>query len=76
MENETVGEHESTQAESCVCREITHQLAAMFGIKSEEARKHLRNARIEVLKAVRSVIDERIEYLSHAGNKGTKVPVE
>ncbi len=76
METETVGKNESPQVEPCICREITHHIASLLGVRSEEAREHLRNARIEVLKAVRSVIDERIEQLSRASAKGTKVPVE
>jgi DNA-binding FrmR family transcriptional regulator len=75
MEEETAGE-QKVMHEPCVCREITHQIAAVFGIKSDEARGHLRNARIELLKAMRSVIDDRIEQLSRTGAKGTKVPVE
>lgn len=76
METETVDKSESPHVEPCVCREIAHHIASALGVRSEEAREHLRNARIEVLKAVRSVIDDRIEHLSRAGAKGTKVPVE
>jgi hypothetical protein len=75
MEEKTTGEQKVIH-EPCLCREITHQISAMLGIKSDEARGHLRNARIEVLKAMRSVIDDRIEHLSRTGAKGTKVPVE
>jgi hypothetical protein len=46
-----------------------------FGVP-EEARRHLRNARLEVLKAVRSVVDRRIEDLSRRSERGTKVEVE
>lgn len=38
-------------------------------------REHFRNARIEVLKGVRSILDARIERLSQH-QKGTKVTVE
>ncbi len=75
MGNETA-ETKTPHAETCVCREVAHHLTAMFGIRSEGAREHLRNARIEVLKAMRTVIDDRIEYLSRAGAKGTKLSVE
>lgn len=37
---------------------------------------HLRNARIEVLKGFRSLIDERISSLERAKKKVTKVKVE
>lgn len=39
--------------------------------------EHLHNSRIEFLKAIRSLIDERIAQLSkQAEHKGTHVPVE
>ncbi len=76
METEPSGKQETPHMEPCYCREFVSHLASAFGIKSNEARDHLRNARIEVLKAVRSIIDDRIEHLSRAEAKGTKVPVE
>jgi hypothetical protein len=36
----------------------------------------LANSRVEFLKAIREVLDERIEHLSSQGQKGTKVAVE
>jgi hypothetical protein len=42
----------------------------------EEALHHFRNARVEVLKGLRAVIDSRIERLSSEPQKGTSVPVE
>ena len=60
----------------CVCRDLGMEIAALFGFGSAEARQHLRNARVEVLKAVRSLIDERIEHLSRQEHKGVKVSVE
>jgi hypothetical protein len=36
----------------------------------------LRNARVEFLKGLRALIDERIEHLSAKGRKGTSVPVK
>jgi hypothetical protein len=44
--------------------------------RSPAARMHLRNSRIELLKAVRSLIDDRIADLSSTGQQGTKVSVE
>jgi len=61
--------------ERCACREVLDQLQKWFGV-SPVVRQHLKNSRIEFLKAVRSVIDERIEHLSEAGQQGTKVTVE
>jgi len=62
--------------DTCLCRELAAHLTEVFGIRSEEARDHLRAARIEMLKAARSIIDQRIEHLSGTQHKGTKVTVE
>jgi hypothetical protein len=37
---------------------------------------HFRNSRIEFLKGIRSLIDDRIAHLSHDDRKGTHVTVE
>ena len=43
----------------------------------EGTRDHFRNSRVEFLKGLRSLIDEKIERLSrHAEPKGTQVPVD
>ncbi|MGP0071510.1 MAG: hypothetical protein ACLPWF_06210 [Bryobacteraceae bacterium] len=42
----------------------------------ENTREHFRNARIEMLKGVRSMLDARIDHLSKQAPKGTKVTVE
>ncbi|HZT37041.1 MAG TPA: hypothetical protein VFA28_04030 [Bryobacteraceae bacterium] len=41
-----------------------------------EVRQHFRNARIEVLKGVREMIDQRIDRLSRTGQHGTNIAVE
>ncbi len=43
---------------------------------SEASRGHFRNARVEFLKGIRSLIDDRIEHLSREERKGTRVTVE
>jgi len=43
---------------------------------SEAGHGHFRNARVEFLKGVRSLIDDRIERLSREERKGTHVVVE
>jgi hypothetical protein len=43
---------------------------------SPAVREHLANSRIEFLKAIRGVIDSRIERLSHSGPRGAKIAVE
>ena len=42
----------------------------------EPTKEHFRNARVEVLKGIRSLLDARIDRLSQHGQKGTKVSVE
>ena len=43
---------------------------------SPRVKQHLANSRIELLKAIREVIDERIEHLSTPAQQGTKIRVE
>jgi hypothetical protein len=43
---------------------------------SDATRSHFRNSRIEFLKGVRSIIDDRIDRLSRHEVKGTHVVVE
>jgi hypothetical protein len=43
---------------------------------SEASQGHFRNARIEFLKGLRSMLDDHIAHLSHEEQKGTKVTVE
>jgi hypothetical protein len=43
---------------------------------SEDVRQHFTNARIELLKGVRSLIDDRIQRLSSEHRKGTSVTIE
>ncbi len=42
----------------------------------EASRGHFKNARIEFLKGIRSLIDDRIDHLSRHEAKGTRVVVE
>jgi hypothetical protein len=69
----TAGEHGAH--ERCICCEVTDLLRSRFSI-SPEAHRHLANSRVEFLKAIREVIDKRIEHLSKAGEQGTRIPVE
>jgi hypothetical protein len=43
---------------------------------SEATGDHFRNSRVEFLKGIRSLIDDRIAHLSHQERKGTHVTVE
>lgn len=43
---------------------------------SQATQDHFRNSRIELLKGIRSLIDDRIENLAKHESKGTPVTVE
>lgn len=76
----------NTQAEAgpraervnCFCLGAGPELFAIFRkFGPESARRHFRNARIEILKGFREIINKRIEELSATEEKrGTKVAVE
>ena len=61
--------------EPCPCREIVDTVREYLGIPPA-ARQHLTNSRVEFLKAVREMLNARIEHLSNQAQKGTKVAVE
>ena len=61
--------------EPCPCREIVDTVREYLGI-SPAARQHLSNSRVEFLKAIREMLNARIEHLSSQAQKGTKVAVE
>jgi hypothetical protein len=61
--------------ERCLCRELLDHLRAHFHV-SPEVRQHLANSRVEFLKAIREVIDDRIDHLTTKASQGTKIPVE
>ena len=59
------------------CTVAGPQLSAMFEhCWPEPTQEHFRNARIEVLKGIRSMLDARIDRLSQHAQKGAKVTVE
>jgi hypothetical protein len=61
--------------EPCPCREVVDTVREYLGI-SPAARQHLANSRVEFLKAIREMLNARIEHLSSQAEKGTKVAVE
>ena len=65
----------NTTEDRCPCLEIMDFFRTRLGV-SAEVRKHLENSRIEFLKAIRVVLDERIEHLSKAAQHGTRIAVE
>jgi hypothetical protein len=76
MADETGQTQQHSHVEPCICSALASHILDVFGVKSEEARQHVRNARIEMLKAMRSMIDERIAHLASVKPKGTKITVE
>jgi len=66
-------EHEA--AGQCICHDVLNELGKCFEI-SPDVRQHLKNSRIEFLKAIRAVIDQRIERLSRAEQHGSRIAVE
>lgn len=57
------------------CHELGEAVSQFLGV-SPEVKQHLTNSRVEFLKAVREVINSRIEHLSNQPQKGTRVAVE
>jgi hypothetical protein len=66
---------QSAMHERCLCYEVLDHLRDFLGV-SPAVKQHLTNSRVEFLKAIREVIDQRIERLSTPGQHGTKIAVE
>jgi len=66
--------NESAAKHNCICEDIAN-LMRSFG-PSESVVEHFRTARIEVLKGIRQMIDDRIERAQAKGAKGTSFGVE
>jgi hypothetical protein len=66
---------ERAMHDRCLCYEVLDHLREALGV-SPAVKQHLANSRIEFLKAIRGVIDDRIEKLSAKGQQGTKIAVE
>lgn len=74
MEEKTATETQSHHQHGCFfCATALPILERMW---SEATRDHFRNSRVEFLKGVRSLIDDRIAHLSRKEQKGTHVAVE
>jgi hypothetical protein len=61
--------------ERCPCAEFVGTIRQLLGV-SPAVQRHLANSRVEFLKAMREVLNERIERLSSQHQQGTKVAVE
>jgi hypothetical protein len=69
---------ESQTHERCFCCEATDTIGRFFRAMgpSEEATNHFRQSRIEFLKGIRRILDDRIDHLGRAGRRGTRVTVD
>ncbi len=78
MSDEQASPAPTTEREAaghCVCHEILDTLGKCFDV-SPNVRQHLTNSRVEFLKAIRAVIDQRIERLSRQEQHGSRIAVE
>lgn len=66
---------EHAMNERCLCREVVERFEKAFDVPPA-VREHLTNSRVEFLKAIRAVIDRRIDHLSTAGQRGSHISVE
>ena len=66
---------EQVTHERCPCLEIMETVRQCLGI-SPAVRQHLANSRVELLKAIREMLNERIDRLSSQPQQGTKIAVE
>jgi hypothetical protein len=75
QENTQQKPSQSGMQERCLCREVLEQVRECLGV-SPQVHEHFTNSRIEFLKGIRAIIDHRIEHLSSAAQRGTKIAVE
>jgi len=59
----------------CVCQEFLDHVGKVLAV-SPEVKQHLTNSRVEFLKAIRAVLDQRIEHLSQKAQQGSRIAVE
>ena len=77
-ENEAKESPGREQEPNCFCMGAGPELFSVFKkLGPDSARQHFRNARVEMLKGMKAMIDKRIADLStEPESKGTKVAVE
>ena len=75
MSEETGHTH---NAHHCLFCEATDSMREFLQFRgpSDEAKSHFRQARVEFLKGIRRIIDDRIERVQQTGERGTRVVVE
>ncbi len=77
IEGEDTPQSDACQGD-CFCMGAGPQVSAALKMGSEKTREHFRNARVEFLKGLRNLLDERIEALSQddPSKKGAKIAVD
>ena len=75
---EAASEPRATPCPGCVCGGKGPMLSQMLELMmpSAAAGEHFKNARLEFLKGLRELLDQRIQSLSDKQHKGTKLNVE
>ena len=74
MDEKNAGAGSQAHPEGCFfCTTAIPMLENMVG---EATRDHFRASRVEFLKGLRSLLDEKIARMSHEESKGTRVTVE
>ena len=76
-------EHQHQAAYACWCKEINEEMAKLGNVlkglgPSDQVKEHFRTSKVEFLKGLRRMIDEKIESAQStaAGPQGSTVPVE
>ena len=67
---------EQRTAEAPGCFFCLNMRPLIRNIWSDATRGHFRNSRVEFLKGIRSIIDDRIASLSREETRGTRVTVD
>lgn len=79
MDHEQDSMNQSAGRRECWCEGMGEEITRMmrrFG-PPEDVQQHFRTARIEFLKGVRAMLDDRIEKLqSVPSSKGSSIPVD
>jgi hypothetical protein len=77
MDEQQSAPHQHAHSGCFICEVAAPQIEAFLDhVWPKDTREHFRNARVEVLKGMRSMLDARIEHLSKQHQKGAKVTVE
>jgi hypothetical protein len=78
MSDETTGAAGHVHGSDCICCEASDVIRKVLRAigPSESVSAHFRQSRIEFLKGIRALLDERINHIGREPHKGTRVVVE